>query len=232
MLKLSLMILVLFAIYVLLFKLLPIIGIIPFLLRGLNPADITGLRFFILTILYVPLALLAIHGAMMLRGYGLNRLIIRVKLSDFYIGITAGILIAFLNLSIDLWLKHILREDFSSTLRQIGGSAQGLIAMIGAAWLAGGILEEVFWRGFWFSEWRAALGGSFLSLLFCVLISSIFFGLTHLQQGLSGVVSSSVSGLCFGLLYLLRDNLIAPIIAHGTVDTLLLPAIWYWFGKT
>lgn len=231
MLRFLLMVLVLFLLYFFLFKLLPIVGVVPFFLRGIKPANITGSRLFILTVIYVPLSLLIIQIVMHLKGYGLPKLVLPVVPSDFYIGLVAGIVIALFNLSIDLSLKKIVNENFTSTLQQIGNSPLGLIAMVGVAWLAGGILEEVFWRGFWFAECKTVLGNSPYTLVFCVIASGVFFGLSHLHQGISGAVSTGVAGLCLGLLYLWRGNIIAPIMAHGIMDTLLLPIIWFWFGK-
>lgn len=232
MLKFLLMVLVLAILYFIVFKLLPMVGVVPFLLKHIKPDHITGGRIFILTIIYVPIALLIVHGVMHLKGYGLPKLVLPVTLSDFYFGLVAGIVIAVLNLSIDLGLKKLLHENFASTLQQIGNSPLGLIAMIGVGWLAGGVLEEVFWRGFWFSEWKIALGNSLPALIFCLLSSSIFFGLGHLHQGTSGAVSSGVAGLCLGFLYLWRGNLVAPIIAHGLMDTFLLLIIYHRFGKS
>ncbi|HOP95708.1 MAG: type II CAAX endopeptidase family protein [Dictyoglomaceae bacterium] len=232
MLNLLLTVLVLATLYLLIFKLLPVVGAIPFLLAKVKSSDITGIRLFILTIIYVPLALLIIHGVMHIKGYGLPELLLPMTGSDVYFGLAAGIVIALLNLSIDLALKKKLNENFASTLKQIGNSTSGLIAMIGVSWLAGGILEEVFWRGFWFSEWTSALGNNQSVLIFCVISSGIFFGLNHLYEGISGTVSSGVAGMCLGLLYLWRGNLVAPIMAHGIMDTLLLLIIWFRFGRS
>ncbi len=56
--------------------------------------------------------------------------------------------------------------------------------------------------------------------MFSLLLVSVLFGLLHSYQGTVGVVMTGVTGLVFGILYLASGrNLWAPIIAHGTTDT-------------
>lgn len=143
--------------YGVLFKLLPIVGAIPFILRHVKSEDMTGFRLLALTILYVPLAMVALQGVMHWRGYGLPELASTPTLLSIFLGLAGGIVSAALNLFTDLRIKALLREDFSSTLKQIGHSTAGLISMMVVSWLAGGVLEESFWRGFWFREWQVAL---------------------------------------------------------------------------
>jgi len=165
MLNLLLMILVLAALYFVVFKLLPITGAIPLLRRGLKLEEVTGGRLLTLTVVYFPLALLAILAAAYLRGHSLTRLLgPAFSLMDFSIGAVAGIAIALINLLVDLGIKQFRQETFASTLRMMGNSRSGLAAMILVGWLAGGVLEEMYYRGFWFSEWGITFGDSLSAL--------------------------------------------------------------------
>ena len=54
-----------------------------------------------------------------------------------------------------------------------------------------------------------------------LLLTSLLFGIVHLYQGASGMITTGLSGLVFGLSYFAGGrNLWVPIIAHGVLDTL------------
>ena len=82
--------------------------------------------------------------------------------------------------------------------------------------VSAGICEEILFRGFlmpylhrgpWLLSWTLAL-----------VVTSIGFGLNHLYQGPSGVFSTALAGLAFGIVFLLTGNLILPILLHIAVD--------------
>lgn len=86
--------------------------------------------------------------------------------------------------------------------------------------VSAGICEEILFRGFfmqylhrcpWLVGWTVAL-----------LVSSASFGLNHLYQGPSGVFSTALAGLAFGVLFLFTGNLILPILMHIAVDLQLV----------
>jgi membrane protease YdiL (CAAX protease family) len=51
-------------------------------------------------------------------------------------------------------------------------------------------------------------------------VSSVLFGVVHAYQGLSGMISTGLTGVLFAVTYLASGrNLWAAIIAHGVLDT-------------
>jgi uncharacterized protein len=54
-----------------------------------------------------------------------------------------------------------------------------------------------------------------------VLLSAVLFGVSHISQGLSGVISNFLGAIVYGILYVLAGwNLWVPILAHGLEDTI------------
>jgi membrane protease YdiL (CAAX protease family) len=82
--------------------------------------------------------------------------------------------------------------------------------------LTAGVCEEVAYRGFLIRFLHE--GGLALPLAAALTVSSVLFGLGHLYQGLRGVVSSTIAGVAFGLLFLLTGSLIPGIILHALID--------------
>lgn len=98
-----------------------------------------------------------------------------------------------------------------------------LILFIVAALVAGGIKEEVQ-RAFILRRFDRYLGGAGAGLL----LWSLAFGAGHYVQGAQGITLATLYGFFFGILYLVRGSLIAPMAAHAAYDTLALLIYWFW----
>ena len=90
---------------------------------------------------------------------------------------------------------------------------------------AGGIKEELQ-RAFILRRFHHHLGGARVGLI----AWSLAFGAGHYAQGLQGVCVATVLGLVFGALYLARGNLILPMAAHVSYNTLALLIYWFVIG--
>jgi membrane protease YdiL (CAAX protease family) len=94
-----------------------------------------------------------------------------------------------------------------------------LVITLTIVWTVAAFGEELVFRGYLFSRLRDLLGDR--SIVLPGVIASLAFGLTHVYQGASGVLDNALAGLVFAAAYSsTRDNLMAPIIAHGTMDTI------------
>ncbi len=56
---------------------------------------------------------------------------------------------------------------------------------------------------------------------------SLFFALGHALQGIDNAVGAGILGVCFGLLYIWRRNLVAPMVAHALYDVATLLIFWF-----
>ena len=60
-----------------------------------------------------------------------------------------------------------------------------------------------------------------------LVLVSIYFGIGHSTQGITGIVQESLSGFWLGMLFLASGrNLTVPIITHGVSNTLALLLIY------
>ncbi len=76
--------------------------------------------------------------------------------------------------------------------------------------IAGGIREEVQ-RGFILHRFGAYLGGAGWG----VAIYSVVFGLGHWEQGTDAMIVTALLGAAWGVLYIVRRSLIAPMVSHA-----------------
>ncbi len=126
------------------------------------------------------------------------------------------------NLVFRSWIPKYFTER--NPLTEIIRTPHDLALFLLAAFIAGGIKEE-FQRAFILIRFREHLGGSGLGLT----VWSVAFGLGHYVQGPQGIVAASLFGFLFGLIYLVRGSLIAPIVAHSLYDASAL--LGYWFTR-
>jgi membrane protease YdiL (CAAX protease family) len=78
--------------------------------------------------------------------------------------------------------------------------------------LAGGVREELQ-RAFILHRF-ARLGGPYTGLV----LFSIAFGLLHLPQGFDAAIAVGLLGVIWGLMYIRRGSVVAPMISHAGFD--------------
>lgn len=83
-----------------------------------------------------------------------------------------------------------------------------------------GICEEVLYRGFLLAVLLAVAPG--LSDVSLVLVGGVLFGLAHLYQGVTGVVTTSVLGAILTFLYLGTGTVLVPMAVHAAIDLRIL----------
>ena len=87
----------------------------------------------------------------------------------------------------------------------------------------GGFKEEVQ-RAFVLVRFGSYLGGIYVGLV----LWSVFFAYGHVIQGVDNAFGAGMLGLMFGLLYIWRRNLTAPMIAHAVYDVSTLLVYWQY----
>lgn len=116
-----------------------------------------------------------------------------------------------------------------SALGDIEGDIRAFLLLLAVGLLFGGIVEEVIFRGY-VVGWGAALFGARAGPWLCVLSAAVF-GISHLYQGVAGVVATGLIGLCFGFFYLWTGRRLLPVIvAHMTVNAVGVTALYLGAG--
>jgi membrane protease YdiL (CAAX protease family) len=109
--------------------------------------------------------------------------------------------------------------------RAIQESMLKLVAGIAIAWLLGGILEELLFRGVVLQSVDALLSaagiGGFAATGLAIIIAAVGAGLCHLYQGERAAVIITQLSVLFGVLFVFSGyNLWAVMLAHGFYDTI------------
>ena len=134
-------------------------------------------------------------GSEMLLGIGL------VPVALLIVAITFGIMV-----QVAPWLHNVPKNPLEALIRSPASAVWfGVVAVV-----AGGLREEVQ-RAFILRRFEQHLGGGVTGLV----VFSVAFGLGHLVQGWDAVVATSLLGAFWGVVYLKRRSVVAPIVCHA-----------------
>jgi membrane protease YdiL (CAAX protease family) len=81
--------------------------------------------------------------------------------------------------------------------------------------VAGGVREEVQ-RAFLLHRFETWLGGGVVG----VIVTSAAFGAGHLLQGVDAAIATGLLGAFWGIVYLRRRSIVAPLVSHAGFDLL------------
>lgn len=108
-----------------------------------------------------------------------------------------------------------------SAFESLKGDVGQLALYLAAGWILAALGEEVAYRGFFQTRLTELFGGGSVGLALSVLLSSLLFGLAHSEQGLIGVVLTTLDALFFSLLKIRYRGCIWPaVLAHGLSNTI------------
>lgn len=109
--------------------------------------------------------------------------------------------------------------DLSGFLAVRGNLKFALFA-IAVIWVLAAFGEELVYRGYFMNRVAELGRGTRTAWVVSLVLVSVLFGLSHYQQGLTGIIEEGSDGLILGCMYLAcRRNLAVPIVAHGVCDT-------------
>jgi membrane protease YdiL (CAAX protease family) len=109
------------------------------------------------------------------------------------------------------WLHNVTDNPFAALMTTPEGLAIFAVVVV----IAGGVREEVQ-RAFVLHRFRQHLGGA----MFGLWLFSLAFGLGHLVQGYDAAILTGLLGFAWGVLYLRRGSVIAPMVSHSLFNLL------------
>lgn len=134
-------------------------------------------------------------------------------------------------------LNHVfgLQQDIS-TFANLKGNVGMMVGLLVVSWVLAALSEETVYRGFVHTRARELFGRYNWNYAAGAIVSAMFFGLAHTEQGLAGVVITFFDAIYFSLIRRhFNDNLWAAVLAHGISNTIgivgffiLGPIRYFW----
>jgi membrane protease YdiL (CAAX protease family) len=104
------------------------------------------------------------------------------------------------------WLRTFDRNPFQDLVRTPRDVALFAFVVV----VAGGVREEIQ-RAFLLSRFERSLGGATVG----IVVASAAFGLGHVVQGADAAIATALLGAFWGIVYLRRRSIVAPVVSHS-----------------
>jgi membrane protease YdiL (CAAX protease family) len=128
---------------------------------------------------------------------------------------------------IDSFLQHYLGEFDLSSVEDIRGNFIGYFVLMLIMWVFAAFGEEFLFRGYYMKSLAELLGNSNKNWFLSAIITSVYFGVSHIYQGTVGMVSVFLWSLLISLIFNKnRNNLFLLVLIHGFNDTIGLTLIY------
>lgn len=117
-------------------------------------------------------------------------------------------------------------QDLSS-FENLKGNLSNLLFFLLLTWTLAAFGEEIVYRGYFQRRIIDIVGDNRMGMILAVGISSILFGIAHTEQGLIGVIITTLDAIFFSALKIkFHNNLWASILAHGISNSIGLIAFY------
>lgn len=140
--------------------------------------------------------------------------------SEARAGIPLALAALVLGISVLLAIQHFapwLRDVPNNPLQSLIRSPRDVLVFGALVVIAGGIREEIQ-RAFLLQRFERWLGGGSVGLV----VTSVSFGVGHIIQGFDAAIATAVLGAFWGIVYLRRRSVLAPIVSHSGFNLLQL----------
>lgn len=119
-----------------------------------------------------------------------------------------------------------------SAFDAVRGNFANFLILMTIGWVVGGFLEEFSFRGFVVGRVRWLLGSGSAATWIAVLVAAVPFGLAHAYQGVTGMITTGLTGFILGAVFVVhRLNLWYAIFTHGFTNTVGILAIYLDFDR-
>ena len=109
----------------------------------------------------------------------------------------------------------------------IEGNLLNYMLFLFLGWILGGFCEEIIYRGYVLKRLAAIFGDTTKAWLLAAVTAAIVFGFAHNYQGLSGIMSTGIIALLFGLIFILnKNNLMVLVFTHGIYNMIAITFIY------
>lgn len=119
-------------------------------------------------------------------------------------------------------LSHVTgtSQDLSA-FEDLKGNVGNLAFLLLMTWTLAALGEEIVYRGYLQIRVREIVGSSRWGIVITVLVTSLLFGIAHSEQGVVGILATTLDAVFFSWVRLrFNDNLWAAVPAHGLSNTI------------
>jgi membrane protease YdiL (CAAX protease family) len=132
------------------------------------------------------------------------------------------------NVVLNSLLSAVLGRSGAPPIAALFGDTRELPYWIFCALVGGGFTEELT-RAFTLTRFEKLFGRA--GLVVALIVDSVVFGLGHLYQGRAVAVSSAITGLILGLIFLRRRRVIDAMAVHALFDLMGIAGAYALYAR-
>jgi len=122
---------------------------------------------------------------------------------------------------VDPFLQSWLGEYDLSSVEDVKGNVVGYLILMLIMWIFAAFGEEFLFRGYYMKALANLLGNGNKAWILSALITSLYFGVSHIYQGISGAVAVFLWSLLISFLFAKnKNNLLLLVLIHGFYDSI------------
>jgi len=122
---------------------------------------------------------------------------------------------------VDPFLQSWLGEYDLSSVEDVKGNVVGYLILMLIMWIFAAFGEEFLFRGYYMKALANLLGNNNKAWMLSALITSLYFGVSHIYQGISGAVAVFLWSLLISFLFAKnKNNLLLLVLIHGFYDSI------------
>ena len=107
------------------------------------------------------------------------------------------------------------------------GNIGMLLGLLLLSWTLAAVGEELAYRGYLQTRMRELFGSGRFGLVVAVVLSSLFFGIAHSEQGVIGVFIITLDAIAFSVVRYRFKTVWASVLAHGFNNTIGFLAFFF-----
>ncbi|MCO4822517.1 MAG: CPBP family intramembrane metalloprotease [Flavobacteriaceae bacterium] len=108
-----------------------------------------------------------------------------------------------------------------STFENVRGNFTEYLGLMIIVWVFAAFGEEFIYRGYYMKQLAKLFGNTNKAWIVSAIIVSVYFGVSHAYQGVTGIIAVTLWHLCISIIFSKnKNNLISPILIHGFYDTI------------
>lgn len=126
---------------------------------------------------------------------------------------------------LNIFIGPIVQDWFGdynlSSVEHIKGNLVGYLIILVVVWVFAAFGEEFLFRGYYMKALAELLGNNNKAWLLSALITSLYFAVSHIYQGIAGVISVFLWSFIVSLLFTKhKTNLLLLVLIHGFYDSI------------
>jgi membrane protease YdiL (CAAX protease family) len=125
-------------------------------------------------------------------------------------------------------LNHLTRSTQDmQTFSELKGNSAMMLFLLAYSWTLAAVGEEFAYRGFFQNRIISLFQNGTVGTIIAVVSTSLLFGIMHKEQGIAGMISTSIDAVLLSIVRYRYKNIWASVLVHGFINTIGIVTFYF-----